>query len=298
MSTVETKCSKKAGEYCRLHNPSSGNVVERMRMQMFFKNTREDWEADPGNAELKKKLDDITCSEEQRLINEQEAERARVEAEKNREKHDSMLKDMDKNMKQSIDYKTFTVSVSIFRSGPPAAPLKRGVENESYVYADKFAPEGRQGRMSGVFASPTMMGVTRWFRGNEGVNSPDYQVRELRVDPDTTYVYSVHEWERASAAMDMYSGSNPESVQRRETAMKKYWRSGVTLTEWYKRAGSSYMDPGEWELLLSADDIKTVKPVSGKRLIESATAVGWGDTVERIVKRDEKEKRREKRYQS
>lgn len=295
MSTTTTKCSKKAGEYCRLHNPINIGARDRMRMQMFFKNVRERWESDPADAEAKKQLDEITCSEEQKLINELEAERAKVEVEKNREKHEAMLADMDKNMKKTVDYKTFTVSVSVFRSGVPSAPLKRGVENESYAYADRFTPEGRQGRMTGVFASPTMLGVTRWFRGNEGVNIPDYQVRELRVNPDTTYVYSVREWEKASSVIELYS--HPDHVETREKAMKKYWDSGVTLTEWYKTAEHGYMNPGDWELLLSADDIKTVKPVSGRRLIESAAVDGWGDTVERIVKRDEKEKRREKRYQ-
>lgn len=292
---TDMKCSKKAGEYCRLHNPINIGVSERMKMQMFFKSVTERWEADPTDKEAKKQLDDITCSEEQRLLNEIKAEREKAEAEKLREKHEVMLADMDKNMKKTVDYKTFNVSVSIYRSGPPNAPAERGVEKESYAYADKFAPEGRQGRMNGVFASPTLLGVTRWFRGNEGVNSPDYQVRELRVDPDTTYVYSVQEWEKASSAMDVYA--HPDHAEKREAAMKKYWRSGVTLTQWYKDAGHGYMDPGEWELLLNADDIKTVKPVSGKRLIESASAVGWGDTVERIVKRDEKEKRIMRRHQ-
>ena len=88
--------------------------------------------------------------------------------------------------------KTF---VNVYRSGIVANPDERGVESHSYAQADQFCPPDRQGRMTGIFASPTLGGVGRWVLGNALIRSNALQVNSLRVNIDTTYVYSIKKWD-------------------------------------------------------------------------------------------------------
>jgi len=152
-----------------------------------------------------------------------------------------------------------TTSVSVFRSGIPSAPKQRGVENDSYNQADAQRPEGRQGRGTGVFASPTLGGVCRWVRGNEMTGVPDVDVREMRVDIDNTYVYSIEQWEIASA-------------RETDAEYKKYWESGMTMREYMEKAKADPMayKPTDWELLVPEEGIRSVKPVGAKRVSERA----------------------------
>lgn len=147
-----------------------------------------------------------------------------------------------------------TVTASVYRSGVPTPPAERGIENTSYTAADAHLPEGRQGRTTGVFAAPTIGGVARWVRGNYYTNLPDVKVRELRVDIDQTYVYSVEAWERAS------SRETDEQYQA-------YWKTGMTLRVYMEAVRKNPVDfhPREWELLIPAEGIKSVKPVSAAR---------------------------------
>lgn len=149
--------------------------------------------------------------------------------------------------------------VSVFRSGEVVVPQTRGVEAEVYAAADALRPEGRPGRTHSLYASPSLFGVGRWVRGNRWASSErDINVRELRVDPDTTYVYSVKAWERASWSID---------EDKRDALYRAFWDSGMTLRQWYERGID---DGSEWELLIDPADVKAVKRVSGKRAAEAA----------------------------
>lgn len=144
---------------------------------------------------------------------------------------------------------------NVYRSGDVAAPSTRGVETDSYSDADSVRPEGRQGRTDGIFAAPTLTGVTRWAYSNaSNTRHPDPFVREIKVDSDAVYVYSIEMWEKCSWAGVPY---------------EKYWDSGITLTEWLKN--QDQYDATEWELLLSPADVIKEKSVSDKRLVAAAT---------------------------
>jgi hypothetical protein len=116
-------------------------------------------------------------------------------------------------------------------------------------------PAGRQGRTDGIFASPNLEGVARWAYSKSSIgNFADPFIRELTVDPDKAYVYKISAWEKASWKW------TPGSYEA-------YWATGITLTEWLQNQDS--YDPTEWELLLGADDVLSVKPVSDKRLLKA-----------------------------
>jgi hypothetical protein len=161
------------------------------------------------------------------------------------------------------------MKTAVYRSGIVTSPTERGVEGNSYREADAVRPVGRQGRGSGIFASPNIHGVLRWVRANSmSTHILDPFVRELSVDPEAVFVYCIRTWERCSS---------------KESGYEKYWETGITLSEWLKN--SENYDPKEWELLLSPKDIISQKPVSDKRLVTVAeTAEDIYSDLARLLK--------------
>jgi hypothetical protein len=150
-----------------------------------------------------------------------------------------------------------TTSVAVYRSGVPSAPAVRGVENGHYSRADAEKPAGYQGRMNGIFAAPTLGGVCRWVQGNYMTHIPDVKVREMRVDVDSTYVYSINKWEKAS------SHDTTEAYQA-------YWKTGISMREYMMKAQANptAYNPTEWELLIPESSIRSVKTVGASRVAE------------------------------
>lgn len=257
-----TKCSKKPGEYCRLHNPKGVESREKF--------------VESGVASYKRKR--MEAARAFRAANpDYVSDFERKQQERKAALRQHAIEDFDRNLKLKINPVTGETTVSIYRSGVVEAPQSRGVESSSYAAADEYTPEGRQGRMTGIFASPSAYGVTRWVSGNAMVRSPDFQVRELRVNPDQVYVYSVSSWEAASGSWG--SGFNNEAFLSEK--MNSYWSSGVTLTEWSARFKSDpTVDPTDWELLVSSSDIKKVSPVSLPRLLEAIPPSASHDRAE------------------
>lgn len=170
-----------------------------------------------------------------------------------------ILKDLRASWKTETDANGVT-TCSVYRSGNPTPPKERGVELETYINCDKFLPEGRQGRMSAVFAAPTYGGAARWFRANAFLTSnPDILVRELRINIDETYVYSVAEWERAS------NSDQPRLYQ-------KYWDNGITMREYMDKAqlNPTIYCPEEYELLIPKDRILAISLVGKRELMQYA----------------------------
>jgi hypothetical protein len=145
------------------------------------------------------------------------------------------------------------MEVKVYRSGIVEAPAMRGGEARSFAEADALRPADRQGRTDGIFASPSLKGVARWAHLNSGIVSyEDPFVREITVDPDTVFVYSVSAWERIRWNLGTY---------------ERYWATGHTLTEYLDTKDWKWRNDSEWELLLSADDIRSVREVPDEELL-------------------------------
>lgn len=161
--------------------------------------------------------------------------------------HQHVLNDIatSLNLKQQKDG---SWTATVYRAGEPTPPTERGVEKAVYAHADRYAPPGRQGRTSGVFASPTLGGVARWVKGISDVYPRvDVRVRKIVINPDTTYIYPVNAWERVSWFSGEWSERNTEEA-------RNYWASGVTLTEWVNRVkAGEKLNPADWEMLLPPD---------------------------------------------
>lgn len=155
-------------------------------------------------------------------------------------------------------------TVRVFRVGSLEAPQSYFPDLERLLdLFDKFTPEGRHPRKGALFASPDMDSHFRWVKGNDFARG-DTSSHELTVNPDTVYVYPIDIYEAASSAESM--GRMSEFTKLTE----EYWKSGMTLREWQAWSAKTNPKPGTWEILLPPHEVKTVRPVSNRRIIESA----------------------------
>lgn len=155
----------------------------------------------------------------------------------------------------------------VYRSGPVQAPVERSCEAAQFAAVDAVRPAGSVSRTDAIFAAPTLTGATRWVRGNALAGAEDVKVRQIAVDSDAVMVYSIDAWDRASTSF------------AREEHYYAYWASGMTLTDWL----TAGLDPEEWEVLLDADDILGVRPVSAARTVAAARDEFWGQQTKRAL---------------
>lgn len=199
-------------------------------------------------------------------------------------KHERLLHqtihDIERSWKLK-EYKDGTTTVTVFRSGIPEAPAQRGIEKESFSIADENKPEGMQGRMDAVFAAPTLLGVSRWVRGNYEIID-DLKVRQIEVDIDATYVYSVKEWEVSSSNYKYWGKQEEGSSHYQRT---DYWKTGMTMREYMKRMQENpeEYNPTEWELLIPPAGAKSIKAVSGNRVADTVMDSSNRTTVRGIL---------------
>jgi len=172
--------------------------------------------------------------------------------------------------------------VSIYRVGSLEPPTTYFPDLDRIVERmDEGVPEGRQGRRGAIYASSDLESHARWILGVSSTQRE--QSHELRVNPESVYVYPINLYEDASAAESM--GRTEEFERLR----KEYWESGITLAEWRKWAIKAKPKSGEWEILLSPNDFTGSKPVSSRRIIENApenlaSLVNWALEPRRATK--------------
>lgn len=206
---------------------------------------------------------------------------------KNQEKEDKnqkLIAKIQNDIKTNFKLKKLpdgSYEASVYRVGVPSPPKERKVENDAYRYADQYAPEGRWGRTEAVFATPVFGTVGRWSNSLNQIE--DQQVRELRVNPDEVYVYSIRAWERT-----WYSG---EYTERDIQKAKEYWSTGVTLSQWIREANKGHiLDPEEWEVLIPEENIRKVSFPSIPKIIEAQYSEYTSD-LERWLKQNRKDLR-------
>lgn len=146
---------------------------------------------------------------------------------------------------------------------------------------DAFVPAGRTGRLNSIYASPSLAGLTRWIRGNHliGLNSPHVNLKSSQVtveNADEVYVYSIALHDKFFS----FNGVTPEQA-------KAYWDSGIRLSDWEKVSEEMGLDASEWEVLVPADSIGSIKAISDNRILDNAPI----DCIEELRKslRDRRE---------
>lgn len=148
----------------------------------------------------------------------------------------------------------------VYRAGLMTPSTDAGGANASHAVT-AAADAVRMGthlpsRMGSLFAAPTLEGSVRWVRGNHMCRF-ETRLREITLDADTTYVFSVDAWEHASWSMR----GAPEDRAR------AYWDTAITLTDWLARAETEHLDGTEWEVVFPADAVLSVRNVSAARLL-------------------------------
>jgi hypothetical protein len=143
----------------------------------------------------------------------------------------------------------------VYRSGIVEAPKERGPEAKIFALSDDERPAGRQGRTDAIFASPSLKGVARWVHASFSQWTQDPFVREITVESDSVYVYSIPAWEKVC----WYNASHDS-----------YWKTGITLTEYLELSSMmDYFNPTEWEILLSPADVLSVSDVTDEDFLEA-----------------------------
>jgi hypothetical protein len=142
----------------------------------------------------------------------------------------------------------------VYRSGVVKAPRTRGIEARSFLQADNVRPIGRQGRETAIFASPDLNGVATWFYRKSMMQGGDPFVREITVDSDSVYIYSVAAWNETHWNRASYDS---------------YWESGITLTSYQTSAKRKSGDSNRWEILLGAADVLAVREVPDEEFLEA-----------------------------
>lgn len=210
-----------------------------------------------------------------------------------RERRQQMLEDIRTNAKLRVDPKTGRKLASVFRSGKLEAPEARGVEAPSYAAADEHRPTGRIGRTEGLFASVGLDTGARWLLANASiVRMEDYSLREITVDPDETYIYSVRNWEQASGQHPDRREMTDAERERFDVAAKKFWSESMTLTQWYGyMEANPEVDPRDWEILLRPEDAQRAKPVSVQRLIKGSFRDHERRELEGLQKQEQRARR-------
>lgn len=110
------------------------------------------------------------------------------------------------------------------------------------------------GRSNAIYVSPNTHGLLRWFRGNV-FSTKVMEIHEVIIDSDDVYCYDVDAYENVPS-YDFYA---PHRSVRFKERTKKFWDSGVTLTEWL--ATHEAKDGADAEILLDPSKI-----ISSKRL--------------------------------
>lgn len=153
-------------------------------------------------------------------------------------------------------YSSVMTTTRVFRNGSLTPAQYTGEALEDAEKADALRPEGHAPRHGSLFASPSLAGVGRWTDANHSCFGSrvdfDLTTREITVDPEGLFVYSVKAWE------DHSWGDKEASV---------YWDSAIPLKDWDRIAAERNLDPSEWEVLLPVEAVLTTKNVSNKRLI-------------------------------
>jgi hypothetical protein len=164
---------------------------------------------------------------------------------------------------------------SFYRAGGIDKPADYGPAQEAYMAADGVRPEGRVGRLEGLFCVESVAEVTRWVHGSMNAGSAyDPNPREIFYEGPEPWIYPVTAW----SSIGLHENGD-SAIYRRH-----YWDLGLPLSEFEARRQELakmhlWRDGGE--ILLDPRFIRSSRPVSLKRLAEQAPAV-MGDVASRL----------------
>lgn len=146
----------------------------------------------------------------------------------------------------------------LYRSGTLEKVADYGAAQQFFAAADAERPQDRVGRLDGLFCSPTLAGMSRWYLANlqlgrEYVADP----YELFYEGPEPYAYPVDAWDGAS----IKNGSNGYGA---------YWEAAVPLSR--VLADPVAYPAKDWEVLVDPAYIRSARPVRPRRVIEAAPA--------------------------
>lgn len=154
----------------------------------------------------------------------------------------------------------------VFRVGlmtPPDYSTNEDLEEMLYEI-DDLRPDGRQGRRGGLFASPDMKSHSHWLKGARySDQDTDFISNELVVDADSVFVYRVADYEEAT---DKFYSANEEPFKE---AVKRFWNSGMTLTEWEVWSKTNKNNPADWEIIMTPQSVVSSRQMTNSEVVKN-----------------------------
>ena len=173
-------------------------------------------------------------------------------------------------------YENFNVPITktsiqtIYRVGSMEVKDKHFPELD-YVISelDRFSPNPSQKRGGSLYFTVSKKAARRWRNKFFSFGSEPEEAVEAVIDPETTLVYNIHDYEKVSGALgnlwlkfNLNSGEGlglkPEVPEKLQEEIKDYWNSGITIKElWRKVAEGEIKEESleDYEVFISPDKL-------------------------------------------
>lgn len=155
-------------------------------------------------------------------------------------------------------------SIKVYRVGPLSLGEHSEETRRAWSQYDALKPSGRSGRLTSVYASPSLNGVLRWLKGIHFASGKtaaiDLSVHEITVcRPDEVFLYHVNAYDRAFRSSGVVSNK-----------VASYWETGIRLTDWAAASQKHGLNASEWEILLPLENIHTARRVGASRIVSAS----------------------------
>jgi hypothetical protein len=166
--------------------------------------------------------------------------------------------------------------IKVYRNGPVRVGEHSKEIEKLWSTYDAVKPSGRSGRLTSVYASPSLAGMVRWTHTNlmnGGINA-DKELTNSEIvvlNPEELYVYDVRSYDRTSMDLRCYGEPNQTEYNVfNDSLLQPYWDSGIRLTEWDVTSFKENLNPMDWEVLVPMDAIVSYEPIADKDIIDAA----------------------------
>lgn len=161
-------------------------------------------------------------------------------------------------------------TLKVYRNGSVSVGKHSASIHDIWGSYDAVKPAERSGRLTSVYASPSLSGMTSWAYGNHMAfcATPDVDLDSYEItvkDIENIYIYNLSIYdETLNTVVNKETGS--------EALARAYWDSGIPLSQWQAFSDAHQPDPNQWEVLIPMDAIVSHAKISDRKLLDAASS--------------------------
>jgi hypothetical protein len=172
---------------------------------------------------------------------------------------------------------TETIKTKLYRAGGTVKAKNYGEAHQAFAAADQVKPEGRVGRLEGLFCSVDISDLSKWTLATSGAGSEyDPRPRELNYSGLEPYVYPADGWLDATSSFDslkylLKRENRSATEQELEFFKSQYWNKGILLSEYIQNRhliDQEHVWRGGGEVLIDPASITSKRNVSLQRILK------------------------------